>query len=90
LFDQMWPSLKGSGYLWYVEQEININDGMPSHFDPFLMSMQQDLDALSKTFDEADVSLEVKEVYDKTAMEITSMCYAISNGGKSILTSMSQ
>jgi len=63
-----------------------MNDGMPLHFDPFLMSMQQDLDALSKTFDEADVPLEAKEVYDKTVMEITSICYAISNRGKSTLT----
>lgn len=86
LFDQMWPSLKGSGYLWYAEQEAGMNDGMPSHFDPFLMGMQQDLDSLSKTFDAPDVSPEAKEVYEKTVMEITSMCYAISNGGKSIFT----
>ncbi|TVY91404.1 Sterol uptake control protein, partial [Lachnellula willkommii] len=80
LFDQMWPSLKGSGYLWYAEQGAGVNDGMPSHFDPFLMDMQQDLDSLSKTFDEPDVSPEAKEVYEKTVMEITSMYYAISNG----------
>ena len=88
LFDQMWPSLKGSGYLWYVEQEVNMKDGMPSHFDPFLMSLQQDLDALSKTFNEPDVLPEAKEVYDKAVMEITSMCYAVSNGGKSIFIIM--
>lgn len=82
LFDQMWPSLKGSSYLFYVEQEVNQNDGMPSHYDPFLMSIQQDLDMLSRTFEEVDVTPEVKEVYDKAVLEITSMCYAINNGGE--------
>jgi hypothetical protein len=86
LFDQMWPSLKGSGYLFYVEQEVNQNDGMPSHYDPFLMSIQQDLDLLSRTFEEVEVTPEVKEVYDKAVLEISSMCYAISNGGKSVLS----
>ncbi|TVY47937.1 hypothetical protein LOCC1_G001618 [Lachnellula occidentalis] len=82
LFDQMWPSLKGSAYLWYAEQGVGMDDGMPSHFDPFLVGMQQDLDSLSKTFDEPDVSPEAKEVYEKTVMEISFMCYAIINGAE--------
>lgn len=82
LFDQMWPSLKDSGYLWYVEQGPNFDDVMPLHVDPFLVSMQQDLDVLSKTFDGPDVSPEAKDVYEKTVVEIISMGYAIGSRGK--------
>jgi len=82
LLGQMWPSLREESYLTCVEQGAKWNDCVPSHYDPFLMSVQQDLDVLSRTFEEDGVTPEVKEVYDKAVLEITSICYAISNGGK--------
>ncbi len=78
LFAQMWPQLRGSGYLWYVEDlpVANMENGI-LHAS-FLASSQEDLAIIADTFDHFEVSPIDREVYKKTVLELTSLFYAIS------------
>lgn len=80
LFDQMWPWLRGSAYLWYIEKQPVLEPIDPVPLDPWIANVQKDLSQLSKTFEDDSVSAEDKIVYEKAATEVSSMCYAISSG----------
>ena len=79
LFEQMWPWLGGSGYLWYVDRTPISDTEEVVCVDPFLISSQYDLAKLSVTFNEEGVSPKDKIVYEKTVGEISSMCLSICN-----------
>ncbi|KAE9378285.1 hypothetical protein N431DRAFT_328339 [Stipitochalara longipes BDJ] len=80
LFEQMYPWLAGSGYLWYVERTPVTDTEEVACVDPFVLSSQADLAKLAQTFNEEDVTLANKVVYEKAVAELTSMCIAICNG----------
>ncbi|PMD44538.1 hypothetical protein L207DRAFT_579476 [Hyaloscypha variabilis F] len=84
LFEQMYPWVSDSGYLWYVERTPAIDIDEVACFDPFLLSSQEDLAKLAETFDEEDVTPTDKKVYEKAVVELTSMCVAICNGGSQV------
>lgn len=80
LFDQMFPWLKGSGYLWYAEQQPLVNESEVLYRNEFLQSGLEDLDLLSKLFETEDVSVEDQVVYQQTTKELASMYYSIATG----------
>ena len=80
LFEQMYPWLTGSGYLWYVERTPAIDTEEVACVDLFLLSSQADLAKLSETFEQEEVTPTDKTVYEKTVAELNSMCAAICNG----------
>ncbi|KAF4636983.1 hypothetical protein G7Y89_g1081 [Cudoniella acicularis] len=81
LFEQMWPSIRNSCYLWFANvQPIPEEIVRSPHSDPFLMSVEQDLAELSRTFDAPDTSLDRRETYEKAATEIISISTSIKNG----------
>ena len=77
LIEQMWPSLKGSGYLWYVEQQPIEEVSDEGYENAFLAGVKNDLAALEMTFDDEDVPVSDKEVYQTTVKELISMCKSI-------------
>ena len=79
LFDQMFPWLKGSGYLWYAEQQPLIDETEIIYRNEFLQSGIEDLDELSKAFEEGRHRNDLA-VYQQTAKELASMYYSISTG----------
>ncbi|KUJ15864.1 uncharacterized protein LY89DRAFT_587101 [Mollisia scopiformis] len=79
LFDQMWPWLRGSAYLWYIERQPIMASGEIAHQTEWATNVQEDLARVSDTFEDDDVSTEDKIIYEKTVAELSSMCCAISN-----------
>jgi hypothetical protein len=74
LIDHMWPLRKGSGYLWYIEQPPIEEVDEAGCNNRFLASVQEDLAILSETFREDEVSASDKQVYEKTVLELSSIC----------------
>ncbi|PVH85193.1 hypothetical protein DL98DRAFT_583788 [Cadophora sp. DSE1049] len=77
LFDQMWPWLAGSAYLWYVERLPLEDVEHVASGGSFWTSGQEDLDLLSRTFEHPEVLKRDKCVYEATAMELKSLYLAI-------------
>jgi hypothetical protein len=80
LFDQMFPWLTGSGYLWYADQQPFVDMTEVVNRDKFLQSGFEDLDGLSESFAREGVSQEDQVVYRQTATELASMYSSISTG----------
>ncbi|KAF8848055.1 hypothetical protein BDZ45DRAFT_754258 [Acephala macrosclerotiorum] len=80
LFDQMYPWLRGSPYLWYIESQPVLEATESSCQEPWMTTAREDLARLSDTFEYKDVSASDKIVYEKMVMELTSMCHSISTG----------
>ncbi|KAK0109201.1 hypothetical protein ONS96_003024 [Cadophora gregata f. sp. sojae] len=77
LFDQMWPWLAGSAYLWYVERMPIEDFETPASNSSFWIRGQEDLDLLSKTFEHSEVSKRDRSVYKATARELRALYQAI-------------
>lgn len=84
LFEQMYPWLSGSGYLWYVERAPVTDIEEITCIDPFVLSSQEDLAKLSATFTEKEVAPADKVIYEKTVTELASLYLAICNEAPSV------
>ena len=80
LFDQMFPWLKGSGYLWYAEQQTLVDVSDEVCGNEFLESGRKDLDLLSEAFEQSGAKEEDKALYRATVSELASMHFSISSG----------
>ncbi len=80
LFQQMWPWLGGSGYLWYVDSMASLDDDTASYDNPFLNSSQADLTTLLEVLKQTDMLPSDIAVYEEITRELSSMCFAISEG----------
>ena len=82
LTNQMWPRLKGSGYLWYVEEKKPITDTQLSGVSEsrFMESVNEDLAQLKETFSAIGVTEADREVYYATVAELKAMSYTIACG----------
>ena len=77
LFDQMWPWLAGSAYLWYVERLPLGGIEHTASSGSFWTSGQEDLNLLSKTFELSEVPRRDRSVYEATVIELRSLYHAI-------------
>jgi Fungal specific transcription factor domain len=84
LFEQMYPWIAGSGYLWYIERTPAEDTEEAPYIDPFLVNSQEDLEKLSITFYEKEVTATDRVVYEKTVAELASMCLSICKGGPQV------
>lgn len=80
LFNQMFPWLKGSGYLWYAEQQSLIDESGIVCRNEFLQSGLEDLDELSTAFERDDGIVDDQAIYRQTVIELSSMYSSISTG----------
>jgi hypothetical protein len=81
LFGQMFPWLKGSGYLWYAKQQpLLVGKVDVLSRSGFLDTGRQDLAEVSKAFQREGINIEDKVVYEATLLELASMYSSISTG----------
>jgi hypothetical protein len=80
LFNQMFPWLKGSGYLWYAEQQPLVDESEAACQNEFLQTGLEDLDGLFQRFGRENVNVKDQKIYRQTASELASMYSSISTG----------
>ena len=77
LFNQMWPWLAGSAYLWYVERLPLEDIEHTASSGDFWTSGQEDLNVLSRTFELPAIPRRDRSVYEATVTELKSLYCAI-------------
>ena len=77
LFNQMWPWLAGSAYLWYVERLPLEDIEHTASSGDFWTSGQEDLNILSRTFELPEIPRRDRSVYEATVTELKSLYRAI-------------
>lgn len=77
LFDQMFPWLKGSAYLWYAEQQV-VEDVSPGACPIlFVRTAQEDMAHFSNKIKESNIAVDDNKVYHATLTELASMYSSI-------------